>query len=66
MNRIIIQSSAFARDLRRWLKMHPASAAMIETTIDQLSVDAYHPSLSSHKLHGKHAGCWACSAGYDL
>jgi hypothetical protein len=25
-----------------------------------------HPSLLTHKLRGPLAGCWACSAGYDL
>jgi len=31
-----------------------------------LSEDAFHPQLKTHKLKGKLAGSWACSAGYDL
>jgi addiction module RelE/StbE family toxin len=52
--------------LRQWLKAHPQSASSIESTLDQLSEDAAHPSLRTHKLQGRLAGCWACSAGYDL
>lgn len=66
MNRTLLRSAAFARDLRRWLKARPGSATDIEAALEQLSADAAHPSLRSHKLRGKLAGCWACSAGYDL
>jgi mRNA-degrading endonuclease YafQ of YafQ-DinJ toxin-antitoxin module len=30
------------------------------------ALDAAHASLRTHKLRGSLAGCWACSAGYDL
>jgi mRNA interferase YafQ len=66
MRRVLLRSPAFARDLRKWLKSHPDTAASIEATLEQLSADAAHPSLRSHKLRGSLAGCWACSAGYDL
>jgi len=66
MKRALLRSPAFARDLRNWLKTHHDSAEAIEATLDQLSADATHPSLRSHKLRGPLAGCWACSAGYDL
>lgn len=66
MRRTLLQSSAFARDLRAWLKSRPGSARDVEATLAQLSADASHPSLRSHKLKGRLAGCWACSAGYDL
>jgi mRNA-degrading endonuclease YafQ of YafQ-DinJ toxin-antitoxin module len=45
---------------------HPDSAASIEATLDQLSADPAHPSLKTHRLRGPLAGCWACSAEYDL
>jgi len=32
----------------------------------QLEEDAFHPSLRTHKLKGRLADRWACSAGYDL
>jgi len=66
VNRTLLHSPAFGRDLRRWLKSHAAAAASIEAALDQLSADATHPSLRTHKLRGPLAGCWACSAGYDL
>jgi addiction module RelE/StbE family toxin len=66
LNRILLRSPAFGRDLRRWLKSHPDLAASIVATLDQLSADAAHPTLRTHKLRGPLAGCWACSAGYDL
>ena len=66
MRRTLLRAPAFGRDLRKWLKSHPDSAASIEATLEQLSADAAHSSLRTHKLRGPLAGCWACSGGYDL
>ena len=66
MRRELLRSPAFARDLRAWLKSRPGMASSIEATLEQLSADASDPSLRAHKLRGTLAGCWACSAGYDL
>lgn len=66
MSRTLLQSPAFGRDLRAWLKSHPTSAPAIEAALEQLAADAAHPSLRSHKLRGRLARCWACSVGYDL
>ncbi len=66
MTRTLIRSPAFGRELRRWLKAHPDTAASIEATLEQLSADAAHASLRTYKLRGSLEGCWACSAGYDL
>ncbi len=66
MRRTLLRSPAFARDLRSWLKSHADMAVSIEATLEQLSADATHPSLRSHKLCGPLAGCWACCAAYDL
>ena len=66
VRRTLLRSPAFGRDLRRWLKSHADTAASIAATLQQLSEDAAHPSLLTHKLRGPLAGCWACSAGYDL
>jgi addiction module RelE/StbE family toxin len=66
VRRTLLRSPAFGRDLRRWLKARPDTAASIEATLEQLSADAAHPSLRTHKLRGRLAGCWACSAGYDV
>jgi mRNA-degrading endonuclease YafQ of YafQ-DinJ toxin-antitoxin module len=66
VNRTLLRSPAFARDLRNWLKSRPDAAASIESTLQQMAVDVAHPSLRTHKLRGPLSGCWACSAGYDL
>jgi len=66
MRRTLLRSPAFARDLRSWLKSHSGASATIEAALEELSADAAHPSLRTHKLRGPLAGCWACSAGYDL
>ncbi|MEI8021228.1 MAG: type II toxin-antitoxin system mRNA interferase toxin, RelE/StbE family [Schlesneria sp.] len=66
MRRLLLRSPAFGRDLRKWLKSRPETAASIEFTLEQLSADATQPALRTHKLHGSLAGCWACSADYDL
>ncbi len=34
--------------------------------LDALANDPRTPSLRTHKLKGKYAGCLSCSAGYDL
>jgi mRNA interferase YafQ len=66
VRRTLLRSPALGRDLRRWLKARPDTAASIEATLEQLSADAAHPSLRTHKLRGRLADCWACSAGYDV
>ena len=66
MRHTLPRSPAFGRDLRRWLKSHPDTAASIEATLEQLSADASQPSLRTHKLRRRLAGCWACSGDYDL
>ncbi len=66
MKRAFLRSPAFARDLRAWFKSRPGAVGTVEAALEQLSADASHPSLRTHKLRGSLAGCWACSAGYDL
>jgi len=66
VRRVLLQTPSFGRDLRKWLKLHPDTATSIDATLDQLSADAGHASLRTHKLRGQLAGKWACSADYDL
>jgi len=61
-----LQSPAFGRDLKKWLKSHSDAADAIAGTLEQLSADASHASLRTHKLRGPLAGCWSCSAEHDL
>ena len=56
-------SMAFGRDLRKWLKSHPDTGACIEATLEQLSADAAHSSLRTHKLRGTLAGLWGLQRG---
>jgi addiction module RelE/StbE family toxin len=66
VNRILIQSGAFIRAAKRLVKKDSHAAEALRKALEQLSQDAYHPSLKTHKLSGELAGFWACSAGYDL
>ena len=66
MRRNLLRSSAFARELKKWLKSRPEAAGGLQAVLEQLAADAAHPSLRSHKLRGPLAGCWSCSSGYDL
>ena len=66
MKRTLLRSPAFARDVRRWIKARPASAADLEAALNRLADDGADPALRSHKLRGRLEGCRACSAGYDL
>jgi mRNA interferase YafQ len=65
VRRLLLQSPAFGRDLKKWLKSHLDAADSIAETLEQLSSDASHASLRTHKLRGPLAGCWSCSAAYD-
>jgi len=47
-------------------KRDPASASAIQTVLELLADDAFHPQLRTHKLKGTLDGSWACSVGYDL
>lgn len=49
--------------------LNPSSLAKNHPGVDCnkiLREDAFHPQLKTHKLKGKLAGSWACSAGDDL
>lgn len=38
----------------------------LQVALQLLAEDAFTPALKTHKLKGKLAGSWACSAAYDL
>jgi mRNA-degrading endonuclease YafQ of YafQ-DinJ toxin-antitoxin module len=44
----------------------PRLAKGLIKALELLEEDAFHPSLRTHKLKGRLADRWACSAGYDL
>ena len=66
MKRILLKSSAFIRSAKRTVKKDVRLAQEIQSTLELLSEDAFHPRLKTHKLKGNLAGAWACSVGYDL
>jgi mRNA interferase YafQ len=66
MKRSLLPSAAFVRSSRRFLKRNPGAEADLRAALALLATDAHHPSLRTHKLKGKLAKSWACSAGYDL
>lgn len=66
MKRRLLLTPAFERAARHTIKKQPQSAGALQATLDLLVEDAFHPLLKTHKLKGKLAGSWACSAGFDL
>lgn len=66
MTRLLLESKPFQRALQRVLKQEPQLADNLRTTLRLLAEEAFQPPLKTHKLKGKLAGAWACSAGYDL
>jgi addiction module RelE/StbE family toxin len=66
LKRLLLPSSAFVRSSRRLARKHPQAAPEFQSMLALLAEDAFHPRLKTHKLKGKFAGSWACSAGYDL
>ena len=66
MKRSLLRSSAFARRAKNVLKKHPQWSADLQSTLDMLATDCFHPRLKTHKLKAELEGSWACSAGYDL
>ena len=66
MRRSLIRSSAFVRAAKREVKKHPNVADTLQSILELLAEDAFHPRLKTHKLKGDLVGSWACSVGYDL
>jgi mRNA interferase YafQ len=66
VKRLLIPSTAFVRSSRRFVRKFPHLASELQLALELLAADAFHPKLKTHKLKGKLAGSWACSAGYDL
>jgi len=66
VKRVLLPSSAFLRAARRLAKRHPAMGDDLQAALELLVEDAHHPALRTHKLKGKLAKSWACSAGYNM
>ncbi len=66
MKRLLLRSATFIKAARRLVRKRPWIAAVLHETLQLLSEDTFHPLLTTHKLKGKLAGTYACSAGFDL
>lgn len=66
MKRILIPTQAFLRSAKRVAKKRPADAEALRQALEAMEEDVFQPALRAHKLKGKLAPSWACSAGYDL
>ena len=64
--RELLWSNTFRRALRRIIKRQPHLLGDVEATLRLLQADPFAAQLATHKLKGRLAGTWACSAGYDL
>lgn len=62
----IISSTAFERDLRRYLRKTHESGDEVSSTLRMLSRDPFSAKLKTHRLKGPLKDYWACSGGYDL
>jgi addiction module RelE/StbE family toxin len=66
VTRSLLRSSAFIRRAKGVLKKNPQRSVDLQSALELLTTDCFHPRLKTHKLKGELEGCWACSAGYDL
>jgi addiction module RelE/StbE family toxin len=66
VKRELINTTAFVRAAKRYLKLNPQVSADLRTSLNLLSAEAHDPRLKTHKLKGNLSGVWACSAGRDL
>jgi mRNA interferase YafQ len=66
VKRILLRSNSFVRAAKKILKKHPHASLDIQTSLELLSIDAFHPRLKTHKLKGELQESWACTAGFDL
>ncbi|HEY0899476.1 MAG: type II toxin-antitoxin system YafQ family toxin [Daejeonella sp.] len=63
--RKLVLSKAFEKSYKKFTNNNNTLKAAIFKTLDKLQVDAFNPSLKTHKLSGKLASYLACSCGYD-
>jgi addiction module RelE/StbE family toxin len=47
-------------------KHQPGLRRKVESVLELLAEDSFHPILRSHKLKGELAGLWACTVDYNI
>ena len=63
---MLLRTPAFARMSKRYAKRDRATRDALAEAVARLETDPFDPRLRTHKLQGRLAETWACSAGYDL
>ncbi len=66
MKFVLLRSNAFVRAARKILKKYLALAPNVQSTLELLSIEPFHPRLRAYKLKGEFQDSYACSGGYDL
>jgi mRNA interferase YafQ len=66
VKRALLRSGAYLRAAKKYSKIHPEAVDDLESAMQLLEADAFHPFLKTHKLSGQLKDSWACSAGYNL
>jgi mRNA interferase YafQ len=66
VKRPLLRSAIFVKAARRLVRKKPWTVTALQESLQLLSHDAFNSLLRTHKLKGKLAGAWACSAGFDL
>lgn len=60
----LVWTKPFARDAKRFLRMHPDLTPRFRQILDRLAEDPFAPSLRLHALQGNLAGRYAVSLTY--
>lgn len=63
--RELVLTPKFTRAYRRFVRRNQRLQERIDTTLAQMQLDVFAPSLGIHKLSGNLFGLLACSCGYD-
>jgi len=66
VKRVLLPTKSFLHLSRQLTRKNRTVAEDLRLALELLVEDAFDPRLKTHKLKGKLAGSWACSAGYDL
>lgn len=61
----LVWTPAFSRAFKRLIRQNPKLRPHIETTLEQLLKNPFHPTLKTHKLKGDLQGQWSCSIDYS-
>lgn len=64
--RRLIWGRTFNKAFKRTIRKRSDLEADVVMVLRLMVENPFTPQLETHKLKGKLAGCWACSAGYDL